>query len=60
MNRARTREHARSLASSARQFTNGCMDSHTVPIGVLRAIEALANAVDELADVSEDQDGGES
>jgi hypothetical protein len=36
------------------------MDSHTVPIGVLRAIEALANAVDELADVSEDQDGGES
>lgn len=60
MNRPRAREHARSLASTARQFANACMDSDTCPVGVLRAIEALANAVDELADVIEDQDGGAS
>lgn len=60
MNRPRAREHARSLASTARQFAIVCMDSDTVPVGVLRAIKALADAVDELADVVEDQDGDAS
>lgn len=55
MKRARAREKARALANEARQIALSLRDSDTA-VGVMRAITALANAVDELADVSEDQD----
>lgn len=55
MNRARSREQVRRLADAARNVAGECdVDSKEST-----AIEALAKAIELLADVSEDQDGGE-